>query len=90
MHGFHVTGTWGTGILVTGLGEQKSRVQRFHVGMKAIKEIWDSLSRLASLTRFGAMVSLSDLAESSWFQSEECEELPSSTCVVLQSSMVQG
>jgi len=35
------------------------------------------------------MVSLSDLAESSWFQSEECEELRSSTSVVLQSSMVQ-
>ena len=36
------------------------------------------------------MVTLSDLAVSSWFQFEECEEPPSSTIVVLQSSMVQG
>ena len=36
------------------------------------------------------MVSLSNLAESSWFESDECEEISSSTCVVLQSSMVRG
>ena len=44
---------------------------------------------MASLTRFCAMVSLSDLEESSWFQAQECEEIDSSTSVVPQSSMVQ-
>ena len=34
-------------------------------------------------------MSLSDLAESSWFESEEYEELPSSSSVVLQHSMVR-
>jgi len=36
------------------------------------------------------MVSLSDLVESGWFESEESEELSPSTSVVLQSSMVRG
>ena len=36
------------------------------------------------------MVSLSVMAQSSWVESEECEELSSSTSLVLQSSMVRG
>ena len=45
---------------------------------------------MASQTRFRPMVSLSELARSSWFESDECEEVSSSTSVVLQSSIVRG
>jgi len=45
---------------------------------------------LVSQTRFPAMVSLSQISESNGYLADECEEMASSSSVVLQGSMARG
>jgi len=45
---------------------------------------------LVSQTRFSAMVSLSQISESNGYLADECEEMASSSSVVLQGSMARG
>ena len=60
------------------------------MGITPIKAILVRVSGLASLTRLPVMVSLSQISESNGYLADECDEMASSSSIVLQSSMAKG
>jgi len=60
------------------------------VGIVPIKASLLGESGFVSQTRLPAMVSLSQISESNGYLADECEEMTSSSSIVLQSSMAKG
>ena len=60
------------------------------MGITPIKAFRVKALGLVSQTRFVSMVSLSQISESNGYLADECDEMASSSSIVLQSAMAKG